>query len=210
MSAPVNNYAVMAERARGLFCTRDRAAMAARLGLDETGEGIPIRFLGTPYLVTPEGHVLGPDGAAASFGATMAIYDALARDNAPRLSGEFVPTAALHGIHGTQAVHEDLNAPAARRFAGKTAALEAALLALGGRKWGPGDVSYILDVFDFFPVCVRFYDADEEFPASLQFLWDANALEYLYYETLWYVMGELVEELEKEASPWGEAVSPKG
>ena len=46
-----------------------------------------------------------------------------------------------------------------------------------------------------FPVCLRFYDADEEFPASLQFLWDATALDFLYYETLWYVMDELTEEL---------------
>ena len=53
-------------------------------------------------------------------------------------------------------------------------------------------MSYIIDVFDFFPVCVRFWDADEEFPASLQFLWDANALDFLYYETLWYVMDELI------------------
>ena len=65
-----------------------------------------------------------------------------------------------------------------------------------GHLAGPGgDVSRILDVFDFFPVCVRFWDADEEFPASLQFLWDANALDFLYYETLWYVMGDLLERL---------------
>ena len=55
-----------------------------------------------------------------------------------------------------------------------------------------------MDVFDFFPVCVRFWDADEEFPASLQFFWDAGALDFLYYETLWYVMGELLDRLAEE------------
>ena len=200
----MNNYAVQVERARALFCTRDRGAMCARLGLRMTPEGdIPLRFLGRDYRVRPDGTVLGPGGAAAGFNAAMTIYDALARDNVPALSGDFVPTAALHRIHGTHAVHEDLNSPAAQRFAGRTAELEAALVAMGGRPWGPGDVSYILDVFDFFPVCVRFWDADEEFPASLQFLWDANALEFLYYETLWYVMGEIVEELERAVGDAG-------
>lgn len=197
MSAPINNYALQVERARALFCAWDQAAMAARLGLELRDAEIPVKFLGEVCRVRrADGAVLAPDGERASFAAAMTIYDALARDNAPRLSGEFVPTAALHGIRGTQAVHEDLNGPAAARYAGKTAALAAALAAMGGRTWdGPGDVSYILDVFDFFPVCVRFYDADEEFSASLQFLWDSNALDFLCYETLWYVMDELNERL---------------
>ena len=208
MSTPTNNYAVMVERARALFCTRDRGAMCARLGFRMTPEGdIPLRFLGRDYRVRPDGTVLGPDGAPAGFHAAMTVYDALARDNRPTLSGDFVPTSALHRIQGAHAVHEDLNAPAAQRFAGRAAALEAALIARGGRKWGPGDVSYVLDVFDFFPVCVRFWAADEEFSASLLFLWDARALEFLYYETLWYVMGEIVEELERavgDAGPYKE------
>ena len=62
-------------------------------------------------------------------------------------------------------------------------------------KEDPIEGAYTLDVFDFFPGCVRFWDADEEFPASLQFLWDANALDFLYYETLWYVMGEVLDRL---------------
>ena len=194
---PVDNYAIQVERARALFLTYDQPAMCARLGLPMTPDAIPIRFLGEMHLVRrSDGMVLGPDGSPASFGAAMAIYDALARTNTPRLSGTFVPTSALHGIHGTHAVHESLHSPAAQRFAGKTAALEQALLSLGGRPWdGPGDVAYTLDVFDFFPVCLRFWDADEEFPASLQFLWDANALDYLYYETLWYVMDALLDRL---------------
>ncbi len=199
MSTPLkNNYALQVERARRSFLTWDQAAMCARLGLTMTDEYIPLRFFGAEHRVRrADAAVLGPDGAPASFGAAMAIYDALARGNAPTLRGEFVPTAALHGIQGTHSVHEDLHSSAARRFAGKTAALERALIARGGRKWGKGDVSYVVDVFDFFPVCVRFWDADDEFPASLQFLWDANALDFLCYETLWYVMGELTAQLDE-------------
>ena len=197
---PVNNYARQVEAARIQFLTWDQPAMCARLGLAMTDEAIPVRFLGRVCSVRrSDGAVLDPDGQPASFGTAMTIYDALARTNAPHLRGEFVPTTALHGIRGTHAVHEELHSPAAQRFAGRADQLERRLLALGGRPWGKGDVSYIIDAFDFFPVCVRFWDADEEFPASLQFLWDANALDFLCYETLWYLMGELIDRLTEEA-----------
>ncbi len=193
---PANNYAIQCERARAQFLTYDQAAMCARLGLEMTEDAIPIRFLGEMCAIRrADGAVLSADGSPAPFGAVMAIYDALARDNTPTLSGQWVPTTALHGIRGTHAVHEDLHSPAAQRFAGRADALAAALRALGGQPWGKGDVSCILDVFDFFPVCVRFWYADEEFPASLQFLWDANALDFLHYETLWYVMDALIERI---------------
>ena len=194
---PKNNYALQVERARQLFLTYDQAAMCARLGLAPTPDAIVLRFLGAPYTVRrADGAVLDAQGAPASFGAAMSIYDALARTNAPTLAGAFVPTSALHGIQGTHAVHEDLHSPTAQRFAGRADALAHALEARGGRQWGSvGDVSCVLDVFDFFPVCVRFWDADEEFPASLQFLWDARATDFLHYETLWYVMDELIARL---------------
>ena len=196
MSHRIDNYSIQLERARAFFQTFDQAAMCARLGLAMTEAEIPIRFLGeTLRIRRSDCAVLRPDGAPAPFGAAMTIYDALARDNVPRLSGDFVPTAALHGIRGTHAVHENLHNPAAQRFAGRADQLERALIALGGRRWGLGDVSYVVDALDFFPVCVRFWDADEEFPASLQFLWDANALDFLYYETLWYLMDELIARL---------------
>jgi hypothetical protein len=198
MHEPRNNYALQVEHARHTFAALDFDAMCARFGLTPDAGGLTLRFLGRAHRVGRDGRVTDEHGRPASFGAAMAIYDLLGREGPrPELKGEFVPITALHGIRGTQAVHEDLYSAAAQRFAGRCDALEAALRARGGRPWGKGDVSYIVDVFDFFPVCVRFWDADEEFPASLQFLWDANATAFLYYETLWYVMDELIEELER-------------
>ena len=195
-----NNYAILAEESRRLFCSHDQEAMAARLGIEMTEKEIPIRYLGNQYRVErADGRVLDEAGSTAGFGATLAIYDLLCREDrpAPELSGEFVPTTSLHGIYSSHSVHEGLTDTEAQAFVGHSQALESALIACGGRQWGKGDVSYIIDVFDCFPVCVRFWDADEEFPASLQFLWDANALDFLYYETLWYVIGDLIEQLTK-------------
>ena len=44
----------------------------------------------------------------------------------------------------------------------------------------------MLPLFPFFPLRLRFYDADEEFPAKLQLLWDENTPRYMRYETTFY------------------------
>ena len=45
----------------------------------------------------------------------------------------------------------------------------AACRALGGTPGSRGDVSLRIPVFEFFPTELRFWEADEEFPAQLQF-----------------------------------------
>ena len=68
--------------------------------------------------------------------------------------------------------------------------------ALGGRIVpGKADVSAVIPYAPRFPVTVHFWCGDEEFPASLQYLWDAGATDFLFYETLGYVAGALTEEL---------------
>lgn len=195
-----NNYDVMAERARQLFLGYDQEALCRRLSLPCNEESIPIRFLGEEHLVRrSDGTVLDAAGRPAGFSAVMSIYDVLCRsEETPRLSGEFVPITALNRIHGTHPVHENFTGPDAAFFSGKTDALRSACVRRGGTPWGTGDVSFILPVFDFFPVRLCFWEADEEFPASLQYFWDANALDFAHYESLWYMSGELTRRLKRE------------
>ena len=95
---PTNNYAIQCERARAQFLTYDQAAMCARLGLEMTEDAIPIRFLGEMCTIRrADGAVMAADGSPAPFGAVMAIYDALARDNAPVLSGKWNARPPLRG-----------------------------------------------------------------------------------------------------------------
>ena len=44
-------------------------------------------------------------------------------------------------------------------------------------------------------VIVKFYGADEEFPAQITVLWDENTLQYLYYETTFYIVGFLFKKI---------------
>ena len=45
----------------------------------------------------------------------------------------------------------------------------------------------------------RFSESDEDFDAEIQFLWDENTLQYMHFETLWYVMSHIVRRLMEEA-----------
>ena len=46
-----------------------------------------------------------------------------------------------------------------------------------------------------FPLILRFWEADEEFPASLQALVDRNTLDFLRYETLMFALDYVVKRL---------------
>jgi len=196
----MSNYDRMQESARQLFLSYDLEKMARRLALPLTAEGLPIRFFGEEHFVRrADGEVLGPDGAKASHLAALSIYDVLTRtEYTPHLAGTFVPTMELHHIMGSNSVHEDLNQRDALVFSGRMGELEKACRALGGELGGRGDLCCRFPAFDFFPVELRFWEADEEFPAQLQYFWDANALDFLHYETLWYVMSELMVRLRRE------------
>ena len=53
-------------------------------------------------------------------------------------------------------------------------------------------------MFPFLQVLLRFWDADDEFPPSLQILVDKNILDYLHYETLMFAMTHMLNRLRDE------------
>lgn len=58
-----------------------------------------------------------------------------------------------------------------------------------------GDVACELDLFPFLPLCLRFWESDEEFPPSLQILTDKNILDYMHYETLMFAVSHVIGRL---------------
>ncbi|MDD6189473.1 MAG: DUF3786 domain-containing protein, partial [Clostridiales bacterium] len=67
--------------------------------------------------------------------------------------------------------------------------------ALGGRPYANGDIAYVLPLFDFLPVVFQFWLADDEFDASLNFLWDENTLDFMHFETTFFAAGHVLERL---------------
>ena len=75
------------------------------------------------------------------------------------------------------------------------AAFCAACEALGGIPVKMGDIGYQFPVFGPLSVILKFYHSDEDFPASCTLLWDANTLQFLFYETTFYIAGFLLKSI---------------
>ena len=121
----------------------------------------------------------------------MAIYDLFNyhadESFLPPLFGVWKSVADLGGILGAGHAKRLYNDAVTAPFAGKTDRLKDACMTLGGEEASEGDVSFIIPVFDFFPVWLQFWDADDEFPAELRFLWDQNSEAFLHYEIIFYL-----------------------
>ena len=192
------NFDRLAEQGKPIFLRHDQDAILRRLGL-QTGDGkILLRYCGGDYTVDrANGNVTGPGGLPAGPAETLTIFDMLCHTDLPVvLSGEWRTTNTLPGCGQSSPDDVELNSPRIRRFEANLPALRRACEALGGRTFPIGDAAYVLPVFDWFPAVFQFWCGDEEFPSTVRFLWDRNALRYLHYETLYYIMGHVLRRLD--------------
>ena len=130
----------------------------------------------------------------------MTIYDVLcySKDRC-HLSHEFVNINSLSSVRtGNLSQNSGFFQNTAEFFNRKTSELRNACIALSGKKLGKGDVAFELKLFPFLPIILRFWEADDEFPASLQILADRNTLDYMHYETLMFALTHLFSRLKEE------------
>ena len=186
-----DNYALQADSARQRFLTYDQSAMAVEK--DDTFLYLP--FCGCDYRICrADGHIFRKAGdswlPADSHGEVLTIFDYLCDASPGRTTaGTFVSMASLGGhVHGGLTGSSGALERAIDR---DPAAFRRACLTLGGRECDGGDACFELDLFEDLPVRLRFWHADEDFPPSLDLLWDANTLQFLRYETTWFAAGVL-------------------
>lgn len=147
----------------------------------------------------------------ADFNEVLSIFDILfySKEDAS-LCGEYtvmqnlsrVQTTASYAGKGAFHKYEEFWDPQPEKLA-------AACERLGGVPGGKGDVSYKIPVFQWtvpaqkttavqqIDMIMRFWQSDEDFPASLQFLFDQNLLQFMHYETVWYVVSHFFSLLEQ-------------
>jgi hypothetical protein len=200
----LSNYEVTKKKMQQEFLKYDQADMIEKFALQCEDAYLYLAFVGRMYRIgRSDGLVEGREAhtgfwTEAGFNEAMSIYDVLCCSKpACHLTGEFAKVDSLPGV-----VHTTAAAPGcgpmteiAAFFDAHTRQLIRACEQLGGTPEHHGDVSYRLPVFDFLPVLLQFWKSDEEFPASLQFMWDKNVLSYLHYETTFYVVSHILERI---------------
>lgn len=201
------NYDITKEKMRLKFLEYDQVMMKQKFHLESDKEHLYLKFLGKCYRIHCFNGIVEwsinefQNVYAAGYHETMILYDVLcySKDDC-HLAGEFCPVNSLPGVAYCATPGDGLFDEESRYFAHKTKLLAAVCEKLGGKKQGKGDVSYCLPMFDFLPIVVQFWESDEEFSASFQVLWDKNILNYMHYETTYYVMEHLIKRLKEEIS----------
>ncbi len=199
---PLSNYELTRNRMRGQFLQYDQAHMIEKFSLAHDRQYLYLDFVRRPHRIGRTTGVVewSDDGfqtaREAGFEASMTIYDVLCcSKEGCRLSGRYCTVQMLKGVSRASTPGGSLFQASAERFRGKLPALRHACAQLGAPCALSGDAAYILDAFSFLPACLQFWDADEEFAPQLKFMFDENLLDYMRFETAFYLMGHILERL---------------
>ncbi len=193
----MSNYDKMIADARRRFTNYDMTALAKRPGVADLGEALCTTFLGEPVLAEKATGQMTVGGRVSDFGETLCIFDWLC-DSKPdaAASNEFCTVGSLPGIFVSgSGLTMKCDALAAQIDENPEKFL-AACEALDGKKINLGDIGFQIPVFPNLDMQLKFYRADEDFSATLTFLWDRNTLRFIRYETVYYLAGCLRQRLE--------------
>lgn len=193
----MDNYQISRDRAQSFFLNFDQQKLIACWKLRHDARWLYVRFLNQEYQIgRHDGRVLRADGSEAGFNEVLSIFDFLCHEGEHKtLCGSWAPVNSLKGLGAAAGVGTDFHEGIASVFDKDPLAFRAACEALGGEATPMGDIGYRFPVFGDFSLILKFYHSDEDFPASATILWDANTLQFLFYETTFYIAGFLLKSI---------------
>jgi len=182
----------MVERGRFLFLSHDQDKIIEKWHLDADESNIYFKYIGKEYALDRKtGRILG-----LSNSGTLAIYDLFCHEgNLRSLSGNYCTLAALVSKMAVSGPSGDGNESLANEFLYDVKTVTKNVISTGGKILSKGDLSFSIPVFQDIDLQIVIYKADEDFEASLHFFWDENILSYFMYETLYYVISDVVKRL---------------
>lgn len=202
----LTNYDKMKYAMAEEFVKYDQEKMIRKFQLEIDRDWLYIDFVGRKYRISRQsGQVEWSNDQflsvyEADYNEAMTIYDVFCNEKEEHhLAHEFVTLQSLTKIQsGNLSNSSGFFQQTANGFNGKVDRLKEACIKLSGKPLEKGDAAYELPLFSFLPVILRFWEADEEFPASLQILVDKNTLDYMHYETLMFALSHLFHRIKGE------------
>ena len=203
-----SNYEIQADKCKLEFINWNHEDIAKKFNLKYDNSYLYIYFFSQKYRLNRiTGDIEKTNDnityIKARHNEIMTILDLMSysKDNL-KLSGNWSKVTSLKGIIKTGGVsnHDDLFLLKSSRFKNRINDLEKACERLNGKKISTGDLGYIINVFEFLPIMIVFYEEDFDFPAEFKILWDENILDYMHYETTFYAVSHLFEKIEELAA----------
>ena len=202
-----DNYDKQVDIGRRIFLEYDQQLLIRKFGLEADDRWIYLTYLNTPCRIGRlDGQIdemlEGVWTECRNFGTVMTIYDLLCHhrgDTAPVLLHEWctVGTFIVTGVSNTGT----FTGKFAAAFDGHLEKLKAACMKLGGtmeKRMAGADVTCKIPVTPFFPVLLQFWEGDDEFLPKLMLLWDRNSMDFLHFETTFYLQGDLAQRLMRQ------------
>lgn len=182
-----SNYEKWCEEWRQKFLTMDQEDICRRLPeIDKTEQKLLLWHYGRQFAVDRKDGTMTvvSDDRSVDLMPQLNIYTLFwyAKEEAVQL-GNRVPFRELKGASPFGAAFQKgILEPLAATFSGNVDRLEQAVMQLGGERLSQG--KYLLHAFSCIPVAVNFWDADEEFPAQANMLFDSSATEFNHVESI--------------------------
>ena len=198
----VSNYEITKRRVQGEFIKYDQQNMIDKFSLEHDDDFLYIKHLGYLYRINRKsGLVEWLDKAGlwieGDFDESLTIYDLLcdSKENC-HASGDYINLISLSALQSSsKKLGDGLFDGKDQIFDHKEELLCKICEKLGGTKAGKGDVAYEIPIFDFVKCRIQFWNSDDEFEAQLQVFMDKNILQFIRYETVWYVVTTLMKRL---------------
>jgi hypothetical protein len=158
----------------------------------EKGEKIIIHFLSEPYHIQfPQIEFYSPSKKVVSLVTRILLLHYLIHAEGNPLTGKWVaykdiPGGLLYAGVFARRVTEPLQ----RKFGKSAKGFKEVGIRLGGEPVDIGDASFILKAFPYVPLQYVLWGADEEFPPSVQLLFDSSVDHYLPLEDI-VVLGQV-------------------
>ena len=199
-----SNYEIMRNQMRVEFVKYNQQKIIEKFSLRNDEDSIYIDFMRREYRIHRKTGMVEwsedrfSTSTEADYNESMTIYDILcySKDDCS-LSGNYCPVNMLKGTVKSSSVGSDLFQKSADAFNGKLEKLETACGIFGEKVDLSGDVAAKLYPFTFLPVILQYWEADEEFPANLKFMFDENILDYMHFETIFFMMGHIVKRIQE-------------
>lgn len=188
-----NNYLIQAQQAKARFLTYDQEKLIRKFGLQCDAQYLYIDLLCKPYrLNRVSGDLQRLHGEEWIDGNTyeevMTLLDLLCDSRDDRRLAHSWQNMQSFGLQFHQNLLEEARDPFAMKIDTDPMWLHRAAENLGAEKMSGGDFGYAFELFDGLKIGLLFWHGDDEFAPRVRYLWDANAKQYIRYETMYFAV----------------------
>ena len=173
-----NNYLIQLNQAKAHFLTYDQEQLIRKFQLQHDAQYFYVKFLCKLYRLS------------------RSTGDLERLENGHCLAKQWQSMQSF-GLNFHRELLESRD-PFADRIDRAPEAFRKACLAFSATPLSGCDIGYSIELFDGLSVAIQFWHGDDDFFPRVCWLWDANALQYLKYETMHFATGFIREQLLKQ------------